>query len=256
MDTYVYIDGFNLYYGSLKRTPYKWLNLVALMRQVLPQNYNILRIKYFTAHVSGAEDPDSPNRQNAYIRALNTLPEVEIFWGSFLAKNFWRPILNLPVAGAQIHTPPNPVTMPPGSHAVALPNGTAQVLPVGTYPPRGVKRPKKVRQPVKDAMRCYVHAMEEKGSDVNLAVHLLNDAWNNAFQAAVVVSNDTDLLTPIEMVARERGKHVAVVCPDRTRAASPKLVAVASSVRHLRPSMLAAAQFPAVMGTIRKPANW
>jgi uncharacterized LabA/DUF88 family protein len=98
--------------------------------------------------------------------------------------------------------------------------------------------------------------MEEKGSDVNLAVHLLNDAWKNAFQAAVVVSNDTDLLTPIEMVTRERGKHVVVVCPDRSRSASPKLAAVASSVRHLRPSMLAAAQFPAVIGTIRKPAAW
>jgi uncharacterized LabA/DUF88 family protein len=98
--------------------------------------------------------------------------------------------------------------------------------------------------------------MEEKGSDVNLAVHLLNDAWSNAFQAAVVVSNDTDLITPIEMVTQQRGKPVTVVCPDRARTASPKLAAVASSVRHLRPAMLAASQFPAVMGTIRKPATW
>jgi len=98
--------------------------------------------------------------------------------------------------------------------------------------------------------------MEEKGSDVNLAVHLLNDAWKDEFEAAVVVSNDTDLLTPIEMVKNDRKKPVMVVCPDTKRSASPKLVQVASAVRHIRPAMLAASQFPAVMGTIRKPASW
>jgi uncharacterized LabA/DUF88 family protein len=255
METCIYIDGFNLYYGSLKRTPYKWLNPLALMRQVLPPTYAIRRIKYFTARVSGAEDPDSPNRQAAYLRALKTLPEVEIFLGSFLAKNIWRPVVNLPVGGAQIHTPLAPVSMGVGAHAVALPSGAAQVLSVGTYPARGSRRPR-IRQPVRDAIRCEVHAMEEKGSDVNLAVHLLNDAWNDAFGAAVVVSNDTDLITPIEMVTRERGKTVVIACPDRSRSASPKLAAVASSVRHIRPPMLAAAQFPVVMGTIRKPATW
>ena len=34
---------------------------------------------------------------------------------------------------------------------------------------------------------------EEKGSDVNLAVHLLNDAWLDRYECAVVVSNDSDL---------------------------------------------------------------
>ena len=42
--------------------------------------------------------------------------------------------------------------------------------------------------------------MEEKGSDVNLGAHLLNDAWKGLFDAAVVISNDTDLVTPIRMV--------------------------------------------------------
>ena len=55
--------------------------------------------------------------------------------------------------------------------------------------------------------------MEEKGSDVNLAVHLVNDAWKKSFDAAVVISNDTDLVTPIRMVSAEQGKPVFVVCP-------------------------------------------
>lgn len=37
---------------------------------------------------------------------------------------------------------------------------------------------------------------EEKGSDVNLAVHLLNDGWLDAYDCAVVVSNDSDLARP------------------------------------------------------------
>jgi uncharacterized LabA/DUF88 family protein len=41
---------------------------------------------------------------------------------------------------------------------------------------------------------------EEKGSDVNLALHLLNDAWQDAFDCAVVVSNDSDLAEALRMV--------------------------------------------------------
>ena len=34
--------------------------------------------------------------------------------------------------------------------------------------------------------------MEEKGSDVNVAAHLLNNAWKGRFDAAAVASSDTD----------------------------------------------------------------
>lgn len=33
--TNVYIDGFNLFYGALKGSPYKWLNLEALCQRLL-----------------------------------------------------------------------------------------------------------------------------------------------------------------------------------------------------------------------------
>ena len=36
MKTIVYVDGFNLYYGALKGTPYRWLNLAEMCRQLLP----------------------------------------------------------------------------------------------------------------------------------------------------------------------------------------------------------------------------
>ncbi len=99
--------------------------------------------------------------------------------------------------------------------------------------------------------------MEEKGSDVNLAAHLLNDAWKNVFDVAAVISNDTDLIAPIQMVTIERQKTDFVICPGRW-GASPKLVAVASHVRHIRKAMLTVAQFPDPMPgtTINKPASW
>ena len=37
--TNVYIDGFNLYYGATKGTPYKWLDLSQLCRQLLPNDH-------------------------------------------------------------------------------------------------------------------------------------------------------------------------------------------------------------------------
>jgi len=72
--TYVYVDGFNLYYGALKGTPYRWLDLAELCRLMLPPN-DVQRIRYYTARVGvRAGDPDQPVRQQAYLRALGTLP--------------------------------------------------------------------------------------------------------------------------------------------------------------------------------------
>ena len=68
MRTYIYVDGFNLYYGALKDTAWKWLDLTALFEKVLQPKHDILAIKYFTAHVSSTPaDPLKPQRQEAYL---------------------------------------------------------------------------------------------------------------------------------------------------------------------------------------------
>jgi hypothetical protein len=257
MRTWVYVDGFNLYYGAVKKTAYKWLNPVELARRVLPAGYTIERLKYFTAHVSGAADPGVPRRQHAYLSALRTLPEVEIYFGRFLAKTIWRPITNFPVAGAKIHCRPE-VSLPAGNHRVdGVSLSSPATLAVRIYPPKGTRRPTKAPRPLADALIAEVHAMEEKGSDVNLAAHLLNDAWKNSFEAAAVFSNDTDLAEPIRMVAVERAKPVFVVCPGRW-AMAQGLQNVATHQRYIHRAMLVASQFPdPIPGTtIRKPASW
>lgn len=257
MRTWVYVDGFNLYYGAVKGTPFKWLNPVALARQVLPAGFTIERLKYFTAHASGVADPGVPKRQHAYLSALKTLPEIEIFFGRFLAKTIWRPITNFPVAGAQIHCP-TLVSLPRGDHVVDGGSLHAPAtLAVRTYPPKGTPRITPTPHPLGNALITEVHAMEEKGSDVNLAAHLLNDAWKGSFEAAAVFSNDTDLIEPIRMVAKERNRPVCVVCPGRWGMARG-LQQVATHTRHIRRAMLASSQFPnAIPGTaIIKPPRW
>ena len=79
--TQVYVDGFNLYYGALKDTPFKWLDPVKLAYQLLPAAYSVCKLKYFTARVSGIPDAGAPARQQAYLSALATLPEVEVIRG-------------------------------------------------------------------------------------------------------------------------------------------------------------------------------
>ena len=46
----IHVDGFNLYYGSLAHSRYKWLN-IATMCQILFPKLTIKRIRYFTAIV-------------------------------------------------------------------------------------------------------------------------------------------------------------------------------------------------------------
>jgi hypothetical protein len=62
MGAWVYIDGFNLYYGALKGHPNRWLDLKKFSEELLPPDRNIDKIKYFTARVSGTPDPDAPRR--------------------------------------------------------------------------------------------------------------------------------------------------------------------------------------------------
>ena len=83
MKANVYIDGFNLYYGALKGTPYKWLDLYTVCRRLLPDR-EINRIRYFTARIVPLEhNKQAPRRQDTYLRALETIPNLSIHLGRF-----------------------------------------------------------------------------------------------------------------------------------------------------------------------------
>ena len=99
---------------------------------------------------------------------------------------------------------------------------------------------------------------EEKGSDVNLATYLLCDAFDSDYETAVVISNDSDLTTPIDIVRRKFGRDVVVLNPQRKQ--STELKKVASSIQDIRAGALARSQFPPQLtdahGIITKPALW
>ncbi|MGB3501950.1 MAG: NYN domain-containing protein [Mesorhizobium sp.] len=112
----------------------------------------------------------------------------------------------------------------------------------------------------------YVAKSEEKGSDVNLGVHLVRDAFTDAFDVAYVLTDDTDLVEPLRIVKDEVGKPVIVVAPDRARSMSrpipaPSLVKVSSGVIYIDDSDLAACQFPSTIvrsgkPNLERPESW
>lgn len=76
MRTVVFIDGYNLYYGAVRGTPYKWLDIFKLFKeQILLPDTELLEVRYYTAPVLGSlcDDPASPQRQRQYLQALRKL---------------------------------------------------------------------------------------------------------------------------------------------------------------------------------------
>lgn len=207
LKTYVYIDGFNFYYGCIKKTKFHWLDLNKFCKFLLPK-YEILKIKYYTAQVT-PRPPDlrEPLRQQTYLRALKTIPHLEIIMGHYL------------------------------SHEVSMPLSQTE---------SGKNRYVKVIK------------TEEKGSDVNLACHLLHDAHLGNYDVAVVVSNDSDLAEPIRIVTQELGKSIGIVNPHRHP--SQKLLKLASFYRTIRPKILEKSQFPFQLedqnGIFHIPDEW
>ena len=54
----VYVDGFNLYYGAVRNTPFKWLDLQRFFELLRPHD-DLQQIHYFTALIDG---PSRPNQ--------------------------------------------------------------------------------------------------------------------------------------------------------------------------------------------------
>lgn len=171
----VYIDRFNLYYGALKGTPEKWLDLEAWSAMLLP-GCAVERIVYCTARVTPRPDaPSTHVRQDAYLRALGTLPTVDVLEGTFKVTK-------------------------PRMYRVRL--DTCDCC-------------SGCRQPCACCCRdtTKVVKTEEKGSDVNLAVQLVADGFHDRFDTALVVSNDSDLQPAVDIVRGELGKRVVVADP-------------------------------------------
>jgi hypothetical protein len=204
--TIVYIDGFNLYYGAVRGSAFKWLNLQRFFQLLRPHD-NIVKVHYFTALVDG---PTKPN-QEVYFRALGTLPLVNIVLGKFKKK--------------QVRCSNSACTFA-GDRFFAVP--------------------------------------EEKRTDVNIAVFLLDDAYQNQCDHSIVVSGDSDLVPAISLLkVRFPQKRVTVYVPSRNpmRGAAVELRSVADKHRTLPLNLLPFSQFSNPLpdgagGLLHKPASW
>jgi hypothetical protein len=207
--TNVYVDGFNLYYGAVKGTPHKWLDIRKYCELAFPR-HTIAEIHYCTAIVKDAEwDPQQSLRQRTFIRALETTGVI-VHYGSFQSNR----------------------TMMPSAR-----------------PPKEGHRGPQMLEVIKT---------EEKGSDVALGALLVHHAHQGRFEAAIVLSNDSDLVLPIKIVTQELHLPVGILNPHKKFAA--ELGKVASFKKMMRAGVIEAAQLPDELkdkhGTITKPERW
>jgi uncharacterized LabA/DUF88 family protein len=128
----IYIDGFNLYFGLKSQgwERFLWLDVAALSRHLLQPDQTLIKTKYFTSRIKSP--PDKVKRQSTYLDALESLPDVSIFYGHYLI---------------------NPHT-------------------------------------------CYncgstYNIASEKMTDVNIAVEMLEDAFRDNFDTAILISADS-----------------------------------------------------------------
>ena len=171
----IYVDAFNLYYGSLRGTSFKWLDLEALFDRLLP-DFDVISIYYFTARLrenANPRDPDAPNRQKTYLKALSTLKRVKVVYGNFLVLPSWAPKRRRSrIAGFKL--------------------------------PKSWSFGRNTR----------IWKVEEKGSDVSLGSRMTIDASNQKADLYVMVSSDSDLAPTIDMILSETDARIAH-CPPR-----------------------------------------
>lgn len=90
--TRIYLDGYNLYYGLLKGTRYKWLDLVRFSQELLASDHEVIGVDYFTSIITPHPyERESIERQNVYLQALATNPLVSIVKGRYYKRTTHLP---------------------------------------------------------------------------------------------------------------------------------------------------------------------
>ncbi|AZL83641.1 NYN domain-containing protein [Aliivibrio salmonicida] len=240
MRTRIYIDGYNFYYGCLKGTPYKWLDLVKLFEEhIIPRSdvYNAtlhdnVGIKYFTAEITNkaAADPNSVNDQRSYHHALYLHSEnlLKTIKGSYAVDKVEYPKVEYYEAGIE-------------------------------------KEPK-------DCARVKVWKLEEKQSDVNIAIEAVYDAvMDHTLEQIIFVTNDTDIVPALEKIREHNQKSlrspikIGLVIPSKEnneyRKPNKSLSNLADwTVKYIKNSELSESQLPCRIAGRKssaiKPTSW
>jgi hypothetical protein len=239
----VYIDGFNLYYGGRElcgrgKAGWRWLDVRSLAEDLSGRaagwsSAHVERVVYCTARIDGASNATGHEEQDVYLKALLAGNAVDLIeYGHYVSR----------VKKAPLATPDRK-----GRPVLAQ-----SAWPVMVQDRDGA--------PVRDARFMVSYAYrEEKGSDVNVASHLLLDVLQGSIDAAIVISNDSDLRFPIQQ-ARTR-VPVGTVNPSPSWLAGDLKGQATDGVgRHwwlqLKAEDLRSHQLPDPCGRYTKPGPW
>lgn len=183
----VYVDGFNLYYGGRDScgrgtAGWRWLDIRSLSEDLIGRRRNwegasVERVVYCTARISADSNRDGAEEQDVYLKALRAGEVVDLIeYGHYVARVKTAPLATESKSGKPVLATARWPIKVQDQHASPVPNARFMVS---------------------------IAHREEKGSDVNVASHLLLDALEQRVDAAVVISNDSDLRFPIQQT-RER----------------------------------------------------
>lgn len=227
MKTICYVDGYNLYYGCLRNTAYKWLDIHKLLASILHQqnpDAELIAIKFFTAPVItrfASNGSLAQQSQQNYHRALETVY-------------------------------PNSINIINGYYSDEKSYAMLYLSP-----------PDKQQ-------RAYVWKLEEKQTDVNLALSAYRDAVQSRAEQFVFVTNDTDQEPTLKAIREDFSDsiRIGVILPikennnaTKARPGNMRLSTYADWTRkNIKDYELAAAQLPHLVPTskkaIRKPEYW
>jgi uncharacterized LabA/DUF88 family protein len=230
MRTIVYVDGYNLFYSLLTKSRYKWLDLVRLFESCLLRNILL----------PGADKP-----------ARFELVQLKYFTAPILGRLAKDPAA--PDRQAHYHralksASGDRLEIISGFHLAGITTGFPIV-------------------PLPELERLKVQVMEEKQTDVNIALHMYRDAVQDRCDCAVLCSNDSDLEPVLQMIREDFPEKVLGLVLPR-KAANPggrksgRLTRHAHWVRHqIQETELQACQFPDRLldhrkRTIRRPESW
>lgn len=233
--TRVYIDGYNFYYGCLRGTACKWLDLLRLFEvHILPS--------VLVTDAAG-------NRRNA---ALLTDPAVKYFTAKIVERVAKAP--DSVSSQARYHT------------ALTKLHGERLQLVEGYYAVNEMKvklvDPQLPGRAPRECAEALAWKVEEKQSDVNLALHAYHDAITGAVDQVVIVTNDTDIAPALQMIRSHTQVRIGLVIPtvDQQRRPNGDLLKLAHWVRgHVTLDELARSQLPRVIAGRKptiKPVSW
>lgn len=233
--TRIYIDGYNFYYGCLKNTPYKWLDLIPLFENyILPSAL--------------VKDQTGQTRQSLLLEA----PSIKLFTANIIES---------------VAKSADSVSSQAKYHTALRKRHNEKIELIKGYYAVDKKKMKVVdsitpSRPPRECQEIQVWKVEEKQSDVNLALQAYHDAMTEEVDHVVIVTNDTDISPALQMIREHTNVIVGLVIPTLDQVRNPNVSLTQHSHwtrKHITRTELSACQLPRVLKGRKptmKPVSW